>query len=93
MTYNAVRIVKKIKQKVELTSAEEFETGLRAALGLSLTYTIQNRLQQYHIADTFQLALFENSAINLKIYLNRQVIIYIFILKKNSRLKNYLIFI
>ncbi|WGO84624.1 C80 family cysteine peptidase [Arsenophonus apicola] len=59
MTYNAGRAVEKIKQKVGLTSEEEFETGLRVALGLNLTYAIQNRLQQYQIADTFKQALLE----------------------------------
>jgi Ca2+-binding RTX toxin-like protein len=59
MTYNAVRTVEKIKQKIKLTSAEEFETGLQAALGLNLSYVIKNRLQQHQIADTFQRALLE----------------------------------
>ncbi|MDR5612217.1 MAG: calcium-binding protein, partial [Arsenophonus sp.] len=60
MTYNAVRTVAKIKEKIELTSGEEFETGLRAALGLNLTYAIQNKLQQYQVADSFKQAFFEN---------------------------------
>ncbi|WP_334472737.1 hypothetical protein [Arsenophonus sp. PmNCSU2021_1] len=59
MAYNAVRTVAKIKEKIELTSGEEFETGLRAALGLNLTYAIQNKLQQFQVADSFKQALFE----------------------------------
>ncbi|CAA2929205.1 hypothetical protein [Arsenophonus endosymbiont of Bemisia tabaci] len=59
MAYNAVRTVAKIKEKIKLTSGEEFETGLRAALGLNLTYAIQNKLQQYQVEDSFKKALFE----------------------------------
>lgn len=58
MAYNGVRTVAKIKEKVKLTSGEEFETGLRAALGLNLTYSVQNKLQQYQVADSFKQALF-----------------------------------
>ncbi|WP_119711315.1 hypothetical protein [Arsenophonus endosymbiont of Aleurodicus floccissimus] len=59
MAYNAVRTVAKIKEKIELTSAEEFETGLRAALELDLTYAMQNQLQRFQVADSFKQALFE----------------------------------
>lgn len=59
MTYNGVRTVARIKQQVVLTAGEEFETGLRVALGLQLPYSVQNKLQKYQVAASFNDALFK----------------------------------
>lgn len=42
--YNAYRTVEEIKEKVELTTREELDTGFRSILGLSPEYSVRNKL-------------------------------------------------